>query len=191
MTTPFAVHLLRFRAEVTAPLTLPPAAGAVLRGALFGALREQFCLAGRGPTCGQPEVAPGCSVCFLLAPVDEGDRRGRDVPRPYVLRAPAPAGPGGSQAAACAPGQTLESGLGTSGRALDHFPYALLGIEEMGRHGPGAGRRGLFRLDEVWADNPLAGRQEAIYWRTRDDVVHFRRKPAVHSGREPLVQYQP
>jgi len=166
----FQVHLLRFRAEVTAPLRLPPATGAALRGALFGALREQFCLAGRGPECGRPALAASCPVCFLLAPIDERDPRGRDVPRPYVLRPPL------EGEIAYDRGRTLEFGLATFGRALGHFPYTLLGIEEMGRRGLGAGRTGAFRLEEVWADNPLLGRQEAVYQRVRDAVV---RPPAL------------
>ena len=163
------VHLLRFRAEVTGPLRLPPAAGAALRGALFGALRAQFCLAGGGPDCGRPAVAARCPVCFLLAPVEAGNRRGQDVPRPYVLRAPAN-GP-----LAYAPGQAFEFGLTTFGQALGAFPYALLGIQEMGQRGLGAGREGGFRLAEVWAENPLAGRQERVY-RAADAVV---RTPAL------------
>ncbi len=159
------VHLLRFRAEVMTPLRLPPAAGAALRGALFGTLRRQFCLAGQGPGCGQPRVAASCPVCFLLAPVDEAERRGRDVPRPYVLRPPL-RGP-----RSYAPGQPFEFELITFGRALNHFPYALLGIEEMGRAGMGARREGGFRLDEVWASNPLQGRQEAVYVRSRGATV--------------------
>jgi len=151
------VHWLRFRAEVTAPLRLPPAGGAALRGALFGALRAQFCLAGGGPECGQPALAARCPVCFLLAPVEEGNRRGQDVPRPYVLRL-APDRP-----AAYGPGQTFEFELGTFGRALGVFPYALLGVQEAGRRGIGQGRAGSFRLAEVWAENRLAGRQERIY----------------------------
>lgn len=166
----FQVHLLGFRAEVTAPLRLPPASGAALRGALFAALRGQFCLAGRGPACGSPALAEACPVCFLLAPVDERDPRGKDVPRPYVLRAPA-SGP-----ASYAPGQTLEFGLATFGRALSHFPYALMGVEEMGRQGLGVGRHGAFRLEEVWAEHPLLGRQEAVYQRTRGATV---RAPAL------------
>jgi hypothetical protein len=152
-----AVHLLRFRAEVTSPLRLPPAAGAALRGALFAALREQFCLAAGGPECGCPAVAASCPVCFLLAPLEAGSPRGQDVPRPYVLRV-APEGP-----PAYAPGQTFEFGLTTFGRALGTFPYALLGVQAMGERGLGAGRRGSFRLTEVWAENPLAGRQERLY----------------------------
>jgi len=151
------VHLLRFQAVVTAPLRLPPAAGAALRGALFGALRAQFCLASGGPDCGQPAVAARCPVCFLLAPVDEGNRRGQDVPRPYVLRV-APDAP-----ATYAAGQAFAFELATFGHALGVFPYTLLGIQEMGRRGLGQARAGGFRLAEVWAENPLAGRQERLY----------------------------
>ena len=121
-------------------------------------------------------MAENCPVCFLLAPVDEQDRRGRDVPRPYVLRAPSANGRDSVRPVGYAPGQTLEFGLATFGRALSQFPYALLGIEEMGRRGVGEARRGLFRLDEVWADNPLAGSQDAIYRRARDGTV---RTPAL------------
>jgi hypothetical protein len=151
------VHQLRFRAEVTAPLRLPAARGAALRGALFAALRAQFCLAGGGPDCGRAPVAARCPVCFLLAPVDEGNRRGQDVPRPYVLRVALDGTP------AYAPGQTFEFGLSTFGHALGVFPYALLGVQEMGQRGLGAARAGGFRLAEVWAEQPLAGRQERLY----------------------------
>lgn len=159
------VHVLRFRAEVTSPLRLPRAAGAALRGALFGALRAQFCVAGGGPECGRPDAAAGCPVCFLLAPVDAGNRRGQDVPRPYVLRPPV-GGP-----ATFAVGQHFEFELVTFGRALSAFPYALLGVQEMGERGLGAGRAGGFRLAEVWAEHPFAGRQERVY-RAADRAVH-------------------
>ena len=158
------VHVLRFHTEVTSPLRLSESGGAALRGALFGALRAQFCLAEGGEECGRPAVAPGCSVCFLLAPVEVGNRRGQDVPRPYVLRV-APKDP-----RVYAPGDTLAFELATFGRALGVFPYALLGIEEMGQRGLGAGRGGGFRLVEAWAENPLAGRQERVY-RAADRAV--------------------
>ena len=48
----------------------------------------------------------------------------------------------------------------------------LLGVEEMGQQGLGARRRGAFRLDEVWAVNPLLGRQEAVYQRALGATVH-------------------
>ncbi|MBI2322813.1 MAG: CRISPR system precrRNA processing endoribonuclease RAMP protein Cas6 [Chloroflexi bacterium] len=151
------IYILRFRAEVTAPLRLPPAAGAALRGALFAALRRHFCLAHAGHDCGRPPLATACPVCFLLAPVEEGHRRGRDVPRPYVLR-----GPAGEQRS-YEPTQPFEFELLTFGRALSHFPYALLGLQEMGEHGLGVGRGGTFRLREVWSEHPIAGRQERTY----------------------------
>jgi hypothetical protein len=158
------VHRLRLRAEVTSPLRLPPASGAALRGALFAALRAQFCLAESRMGCGLPDLAASCPVCFLLAPVDEGNLRGRDVPRPYVLHAPTAPAP------TYAPGEVLEFGLSTFGHALDAFPYALRGVQEMGQRGLGAQRRGGFRLTEIWAENPLAGRQERIY-RAADGAV--------------------
>lgn len=150
-------YVLRFHAEVTAPVRLPLAAGAALRGALFAALRRHFCLASAGPDCGRPPLATACPVCFLLAPVEEGRRRGRDVPRPYVLR-----GPAGEQRS-YEPRQLFAFEMLTFGRALDHFPYALLGLQEMGEHGLGARRSGTFRLREVWSEHPIAGRQERIY----------------------------
>jgi hypothetical protein len=159
-----AVYLLRFRAEVTSPLRLPAAAGAALRGALFGALRGRFCAAGGGPGCGQAPVAEDCPVCCLLAPREQGHRRGQDVPRPYVLRV-APGAP-----LTYTLGQTFEFTLAICGRALGVFPYALLGIQEVGERGLGAERAGRFRLSEVWAENPLAGRQERVY-RAADGVV--------------------
>ncbi|HZT07111.1 MAG TPA: CRISPR system precrRNA processing endoribonuclease RAMP protein Cas6 [Chloroflexota bacterium] len=161
----FRIHLLRYRGEVVSPLRLPFAAGAAIRGALFGTLRRQFCMAGRGAGCGRPDVVADCPVCFLLAPVDEADRRGRDVPRPYVLRPPL-RGP-----TSYASGQTFEFEMATFGRALSHFPYALLGVEEMGRAGMGETRQGSFRLDEVWAINPVQGRSESVYQRSGDATV--------------------
>lgn len=152
-----AVHLLRFRAEVTSPLRLPAAAGAALRGALFGTLRARFCAAGGGAACGQPPVASECPVCCLLAPTEQGHYRGQDVPRPYVLQV-APDAP-----LAYAPGQTFEFTLVIFGGAAAVFPYALLGLQEVGQRGLGASRAGRFRLSEVWAEDPLAGRQERLY----------------------------
>lgn len=152
------VHVLRFRAEVTSALRLPVAAGAALRGALFGALRVGFCLAAQGPDCGRPELAARCPVCFLLAPVEAGHRRGQDVPRPYTLRVPF-----AGREVVYAPGQSFEFGMATFGRALETFPYALLGIQTMGERGMGPRRAGSFRLTEVWAEHPLAGRQERVY----------------------------
>jgi hypothetical protein len=143
------VHVLRFRAEVTSELWLPVAAGAALRGALFGALRVGFCLAAQGPDCGRPDLAARCPVCFLLAPVEAGHRRGQDVPRPYTLRVPF-----AGRAVMYAPGQSFEFGMATFGRALETFPYALLGIQTMGERGMGPRRAGSF---------PLAGRQERVY----------------------------
>ena len=65
-------------------------------------------------------------MCFLLAPVDESSAYGRDVPRPYVPRVPP------STPLAYTAGERFEFSLATFGRALSYFPYALLGIDEVG-----------------------------------------------------------
>lgn len=150
----FSVHQLRFSAEVAGPLQLPPHKGSTLRGALFEALRVQFCLS--RDACGSPAATRACPVCFLLAPAQEDAPRGRDLPRPYVLRPPA------DGRTRYEPGERFTFGFLTFGRALSHFPYALLGVQAMGRRGLGIGRAG-FRLEEVWAENPLLGRQERVY----------------------------
>lgn len=121
----FSVNQLRFVAEVAAPMRLPPHKGSSLRGGLFEALRSQFCLS--PSACGGLH-STGCPVCFLLAPVDPSAARGRDIPRPYVLRPPT------DERTEYAPGDRFEFDLLTFGRALGHFPYALLGVQEMGRH---------------------------------------------------------
>ncbi|MBI4492648.1 MAG: CRISPR system precrRNA processing endoribonuclease RAMP protein Cas6 [Chloroflexi bacterium] len=161
MAAAFSVHQLRFVAEVAAPLRLPPHKGSSLRGGLFEALRAQFCLS--PAACGSPQAAAACPVCFLLAPVQEDAPRGRDLPRPYVLRPPA------DPRTDYQPGERFEFRFLTFGRALGHFPYALLGVQELGRRGLGVGRAG-FHLQEVWAEHPLLGRQERLY-RAAEPVV--------------------
>lgn len=154
MGSPFSAHQLRFVAEMEGPARLPPHKGPTLRGALFDALRADFCLTPRA--CGSPSVAHACPVCFLLAPVDERAARGRDIPRPYVLCPPV------DGRTSYEPGERFEFRFVTFGRALAHFPYALLGVQEMGRRGFGAGRAP-FHLMEVWAENPLLGQEERVY----------------------------
>lgn len=183
----FAVHQLRFVAEVQTPLELPPHKGSSLRGGLFSALRGQFCLA--PPSCGTPGLASACPVCFLLAPAHEGAARGRDLPRPYVLRPPV------DGRTVYGPGDRFDFHLLTFGRALSHLPYALLGVEEMGRRGLGS-KRGMLRLCEVWAEHPLLGRQERVYRAPDPTVVapglpiteaHVREEGARLAERAPLT----
>lgn len=175
------LHLLRFRGVVTAPLQLPLAAGAALRGALFNALRSQCCLAGRGPGCGTPALAQSCPVCFLLAPISPDDPRGRDIPRPYVLEPPDGA------SIAIPEGGVLELRLLTVGRALSHFPYALLGIQDMGQSGMGVRREGTFRLEEVWAEHPIRGLQERSY-RAGEGVVRSPNLPITTEDVQTVVE---
>lgn len=167
----FQAYLLRFIGEAAAPLRLPAHPGSALRGALFAGLRSQFCQApvlpdGRRPSCGLPPFRHNCPVCFLLAPQDELAPRGRDLPRPYAIHPRSEWVEAGAQ---FAPGERLEFGLVTFGKALAHFPYVMLGMEEVGRRGLGVGR-GRFHLVEVWAEQPLTGRQGRVYVRADPTV---------------------
>lgn len=162
------IHVLRFVGEVTAPIVLGEHKGSALRGALFGSLWRQFCLNPTAPTCqGCPHLT-SCPVAFLLVTTDPSSERGQDVPRPYVIEPPP--GPGRAWRA----GEPFEFRLVTFGRALSLLPYVLLGVEDAGEGGFGAGIRrdlqwwdrrpgGRFALQEVWALDPLGGRQEQVF----------------------------
>lgn len=171
ITLDLPVHLLRFVARVDEELRLPAPPGSALRGALFEALRRQFCLElagslpgrGRAGECSRA-LTDACPVCFLMQPYAPEAERGADVPRPYVLRPPL------DVRARYLPGEQFEFGLVTIGRALQHLPFLLVGALEMGRRGVGYGRAGRFVLQEVWAEHPLLGRRQAVF-DARDGVV--------------------
>lgn len=106
---------------------------------------------------------------MLVAPLRDENTRGRDVPRPFVIRPPLKAAYGAN-------GMQLESGQRTSfeialiGSAARLFPYvvmstALLQSEGLGRPlRANGGRRGRFTVAEILAYHPFTG-QEALLFR--------------------------
>jgi hypothetical protein len=185
ITLDLPVHLLHFVARVQEPVHLPPHPGAALRGALFEALRRQFCLEigagqagwGRAGECSRA-LTDACAVCFLMQPYAPEAERGADVPRPYVLRPPLE---GKTHYTA---DERFSFGLVTFGRALQHLPFVLVGALEMGRRGMGYGRAGRFVLQEVWAEHPLLGRRQAVF-DARDGLV---RPPALPLTYQQLAE---
>ncbi len=176
ITLDLPVHLLRLVARVDEEVRLPALPGSALRGALFEALRRQFCLEFAGSSSGRGRagecsraLSDACPVCFLMQPYAPEAERGADVPRPYVLRPPLD---GQTHYAA---GERFSFSLVTFGRALQHLPFLLVGALEMGRRGVGYGRAGRFVLQEVWAEHPLLGRRQAVF-DARDGLV---RPPAL------------
>jgi hypothetical protein len=161
----FTAHCLRFVCDVCSPLELTEHPGSALRGALFGALRAQFCANLAAPACASCPHHTQCPVCLLVATVDDQAARGQEPPRPYVIVPPL-----AKSAGIYSPGDTLEFGLTLFAGALNLFPYVILAVQRMGSEGlgipqPGQGGRlcrGAFTLRQVLALNPLTGESRAI-----------------------------
>jgi len=182
----FTAHRLRFEGRAETPILLADHQGAAIRGALFHALRGRpdrpgFCLCPARPHCrGCPSLA-GCPVSFLLATVDDGGRRGGDVPRPYTVEPPLEAH------GDYRPGDPFQFGLTVFARALSLFPYVVVAarrLEDEGigrpiRDGRGLARPGRFRLERLVAANPLAGAEQVVLQRG-DDLVSVPAVPVTH-----------
>jgi len=84
----FTVHRLRFVVEVETPMELNEHTGSAIRGALFHALRREFCYNKDAKTCGCCSLHATCPICFLVSTYDPSSKRGADVPRPYTVEPP-------------------------------------------------------------------------------------------------------
>ncbi len=169
----FAAHHLTFRCRVVEPIVLREHKGSAIRGAIFGAVRYQFCVRKELESCHPCQLVANCPVSFLLATVDDNGRRGDDVPRPYTVQPPL--GP----AVQYAPGEPLEFGVTLYARALSHLPYLLVAVRNLERYGLGGRtpgpdgwwRRGGFRIERIVATDPLDGRTEVVM-EEGDNLVH-------------------
>ncbi len=146
--------------------------GAAIRGAIFGAVRYQFCVRKELESCHQCQLVANCPVSFLLATVDETGRRGDDVPRPYTVQPPL--GP----AARYEAGESLEFGVTLYARALSYLPYLIVAVHNLEQYGLGAKapdgrwRRGMFRVEQIIAMDPLDGRTKLVM-AAGDNLVHM------------------
>ena len=131
------VRRFRFLAEATSTVRLPPAAGAALRGALFSTLRSQYCLAARRRTVADPPWRASARSAGCWPRSKRAIRGARTCHGLTCCNSP-----GGAALTYAPPG--LEFTLTVFGQATDAFPYALLGVQEMGQRGIGQGRQGSF-----------------------------------------------
>src|SRR6185437_1393631 len=104
-------------------------------------------------------LAQSCPVAALVAPMRDEQPRGRDVPRPFVIRPPLVAAFGEN-------GMRLEAGQRTSftltliGSAARLFPYVVMSTAVLQSGGLGrplranGGRRGRFTVEEIVAEHP-------------------------------------
>jgi hypothetical protein len=153
-------HQLFVCATVTRTVRLHEHHGGALRGALFGALRDRFCVRQDLPSCQPCTLHAVCPISALVATVDDVSPRGADVPRPFALEPPL------DGRAEHRPGHDYRFGLTLFGRALEYLPYALVGLQDLGAAGfglRGADGPGRLRLDRVEAWHPLTSRRDVVY----------------------------
>ena len=188
----FTAHRLRFITEVQTPVELNEHQGSAIRGALFYALRNRFCMNREAEECaGCPLVAP-CPVAFLVSTLQPESDRGRDIPRPFTIQPPLPGSGHPLERAGrlffrYEPGEPLEFGLTLYARALQLFPYVVLAVSELERggigrrtrQGDGYWRRGALAVREIWAENPLTGERRPVL-RSGDRIVQVPDIPVTH-----------
>ena len=170
----FTSHRLAFRCVAAEAILLNHHKGSAIRGAIFGAVRHQFCVRKELESCHPCQLVATCPVSFLLATVDEAGRRGDDVPRPYTVQPPL--GPATRYEA----GEPFEFGVTLYARALSHLPYLIVAVHNLEQYGLGARvqgadgrwRRGTFRVERIVATDPLDGRTE-IVMEAGSNLVHM------------------
>ena len=195
----FTAHRLRVAAEVQSTIELNEHQGSAIRGSLFHALRNRFCMNREAEECAACPLAASCPVATLVNTLKPESGRGRDVPRPYTVQPPRPGSghpvkrpPDGRLVFRYHPGEGFEFGLTLYAQALQLFPYVVLAVRELEQGGIGRKtaqpttnqkdrwRRGTFFVREVWAENPLTGERQPVMG-TGDNLVQVPDVPITHA----------
>ncbi len=141
LSIPGADSLVLSRYQVTfealEPLDLPGYLGSTLRGAFGNAFRDLCCPARRDEPCPVPGSCPYHLVFETAPPPDAAAlRTHEEIPRPFVIAAPAPgeAGPSGPRHP---PGSEVTFGLTLVGRAREFLPHFVVTLREIDRIGRG------------------------------------------------------
>ncbi len=171
-----AYHL-RFTIQATEALELEQQPGSALRGALLEALLKRFCVNRDALECASCPLVHTCPVSALVAPLRDEFPRGRDVPRPFVVRPPLiAAGGGNTEGLRLEPGQQVSFGLTLIGSAGKLFPYVVLAAQVMEQQGMGRPlrehrwRRGRFTLERIEAVHPFTGAQAPLFEKGKRQV---------------------
>jgi hypothetical protein len=129
------IHHLRYTITAQEHMELDQQPGSALRGALFHALLRRFCALPQEPACASCPVVSNCPVATLVAPLRDENHRGRDVPRPYVIRPPLRAATG--DGLIIQPGESFTFDLLLFGPVAKLFPYVALAGQVMESEGLG------------------------------------------------------
>jgi hypothetical protein len=170
-------YQLRFTCEATTDIVMPPYKGSMIRGALFSALRRDFCLDPRTPVCADCRVRQACPVCCLLATVDEEALRGVEVARPCTVEPPL------EGRSVYAPGDRFQFGITLFGDAAGLMPYVIIGVRRMGENGIGSRYRapGRFTVKQIAAIEPFHGAVQEVYTEGAR-LVRCPQIPVTHEG---------
>lgn len=157
------IYQLEVTVEATTPLALDVYCGSALRGAFFHALWGRFCANREATSCYECPLNAACPVSTLVAPLRNESRRGRDLPRPYIIT------PRYTGKDRYAPGESYTFGFTLIGDALKLYPYVIRAFLEM-EHCPLGhplkelrGKRGSFRLCRIDAVHPFAPNRVCLW----------------------------
>ena len=171
-----AYHL-RYTIRATEALELEQHPGSALRGSLFQALLTRFCVNQEAPECASCPLVQTCPVSALVAPLRDEFPRGRDIPRPFVVRPPLIAAAGQEiEGLRLETGQRVTFGLTLIGSAGKLFPYVVLAAQMMEQNGLGRPlrehrwRRGRFALERMEALHLFTGAQATLFERNKQQV---------------------
>jgi hypothetical protein len=149
----------------------------MIRGALFSALRRDFCLDPQAPACPGCRARQACPVCSLLATVDEDSPRGIEVARPCTVQPPL------EGRTIYGPGDAFSFGVTLFGDAVDLLPYVIIAVRRMGETGVGNRYRapGRFAVQRIEAIDPFSGNTQKVYLQG-DDMVRRPQMPVTHEA---------
>jgi hypothetical protein len=168
MSGALTVHHLRYTIRATESLALEQHPGSALRGALFRALLQRFCALPHQTECATCPLAQACPVAALVAPMRDEQPRGRDVPRPFIIRPPLVAA-WGEDGMRLEAGQRTHFTLTLVGSAARLFPYVIMSTAVLQGGGLGrplranGGRRGRFTVEQIVAEHPFTGHEAVLY----------------------------
>jgi hypothetical protein len=163
----FTAHRLEIKATVTSPIALNEHQGSALRGALFHALYDRFCVNKAARECAECALVQACPIATLMATWRPDGERGGNVPRPYTIEPPLNA-PYRYQN-----GDTLRWSITLFADALTLIPYVILGVQALEEEGlgktlpqsDGRWRRGRLVVEEIAAVHPWKEQRQMLYQR--------------------------
>jgi CRISPR/Cas system endoribonuclease Cas6 (RAMP superfamily) len=168
-------YQLRLTIQAIEPLELEQHPGSALRGLLFQGLWERFCMNRAAIECATCPLVQTCPVSALVAPLRDEHPRGRDIPRPFVIRPPLVAA-AQAEGLRLEPGHSARFGLTLFGSAGKLFPYVVMAAQVMEKNGLGRAlaangrRRGRFVLEQIEAVHPFTGEEKRLFTRGQKAV---------------------